>query len=255
MMLGLVTYMWGEKWDLPTVIKNLQLTGFKGVELRSGHKHGVEPSLSAEQRREVAKRFDDSCVTLVGLGSACEYHSADPAVVKKNIELTKEFIVLCHDCGGSGVKVRPNGLPKEVPVKQTLEQIGNALNEVAEFGSGYGVQIRLEVHGAGTQELPNIKTIMDVASHRNAAVCWNCNPTDLNAPGLKANFNLVKDRLGTIHIHDLITSYPWTTLFGLLNEAKFKGWTLVEEGKQTDDPIRVMQYYRLLWERMVAGSD
>ncbi|MBS0209478.1 MAG: sugar phosphate isomerase/epimerase [Planctomycetes bacterium] len=252
MELGLVTYMWGANWDLPTVIKNCQLTGFKGVELRSGHKHGVEPTLSADERREVAKRFADSGVDLVGLGSACEYHSADPAVVKQNIELTKEFVVLCHDCGGGGVKVRPNGLPKDVPVEKTLEQIGRAMNEVATFAAGYGVQIRLEVHGAGTQEVPNIKTIMDVATHPNATVCWNCNPTDLNGKGLQHNFDLVKDRLGTIHIHDLITSYPWQPLFDLLNGVKFKGWTLVEEGKQTEDPIRVMQYYRLLWERMVG---
>lgn len=51
MQLGLVTYMWGADWDLPTVIKNCQLTGFKGVELRSGHKHGVEPTLSSQDAR------------------------------------------------------------------------------------------------------------------------------------------------------------------------------------------------------------
>ena len=43
MQLGLVTYMWGADWDLPTLIKNCQLTGFRGVELRTAHKHGVEP--------------------------------------------------------------------------------------------------------------------------------------------------------------------------------------------------------------------
>jgi sugar phosphate isomerase/epimerase len=252
MRLGLVTYMWGADWDLPTIINNCRLTGFEGAELRSGHKHGVEPSLSADDRKEVAARFNDGGIALVGLGSACEYHSPDPAVVKKNIEETKAFIMLCHDCGGTGVKVRPNGLPKEVPVSKTLEQIGRSLNEVAEFGEGYGVQIRLEVHGKGTQELPNIKTIMDVADHPNAVVCWNCNETDLNGAGLDANFDLVKKRLGTIHIHDLISHYPWRKLFELLKQASFDGWTLVEEGKPTADPIRVMQYYRLLWETMAG---
>jgi sugar phosphate isomerase/epimerase len=252
MQLGLVTYMWGAEWDLPTVIKNCQLTGFKGVELRTSHKHGVEISLSPEQRREVAKRFGDSGVELVGLGTACEFHSSDKAVVKKNVEETKEFIKLCHDCGGTGVKVRPNGLPKEVPVAQTLEQIGRSLDEVAAFGEGYGVSIRLEVHGRGTDELPNVKTIMDNAKHRGATVCWNCNNTDLAGKGLDANFKLVQDRLGTIHIHDLISSYPWQQLFDLLKGAKFNGWTLLEEGDKTADPVRVMKYYRLLWERMTA---
>ncbi len=252
MHLGLVTYMWGAEWDLPTLIKNCRLTGFAGVELRSGHKHGVEPNLSADDRKRVAALFMESGVELVGLGSACEYHSPDPAVVKKNIELTKEFIKLCHDCGGTGVKVRPNALPKEAPVQQTLEQIGKALNEAAAFGEGYGVSIRLEVHGPGTSKLEHIKTIMDVADHPGATVCWNCNATDLDGAGLKANFDLVKNRLGTIHIHDLASSYPWVELFGLLKASGFEGWTLLEEGDPTADPIRVMKYYRLLWERMAG---
>jgi sugar phosphate isomerase/epimerase len=253
MQLGLVTYMWGADWDLPTLINNCRLTGFAGAELRSGHKHGVEPSLAPDERKRVAEAFRSSGVALVGLGTACEYHSPDPKVLQKNIDQTKAFIELVHDCGGGGVKVRPNGLPREVPVQKTLEQIGRSLAEVAEFGEGYGVPLRLEVHGQGTQEVPRIKTIMDVANHPNAFVCWNCNPTDTAGEGLKANFDLVKNRLGTIHIHDLISSYPWQRLFDLLKGSGFDGWTLVEEGKPTADPIRVMQYYRLLWERMTGS--
>lgn len=252
MQLGLVTYMWGADWDLPTLIKNLETTGFAGVELRSTHKHGVEPSLDKKQRVEVAKRFADSTVELVGLGSACEYHSPDPAVVKKNIEETKAFIELCHDIGGTGVKVRPNGLPKEVPVAKTLEQIGRALNEVAAYGAGYGVGIRLEVHGRGTDDLHHIKTIMDVADNPGVVVCWNCNPADVKPPGLEANYRLVEKRIGIYHIHDLISEYPWQQLFNLMKGSKFEGWNLLEEGARTADPIRVMRYYRKLWERMTA---
>lgn len=249
MQLGLVTYMWGAEWDLPTLIKNCEETGFAGVELRSTHKHGVEPSLTADERKEVAMRFMDSPVELVGLGSACEYHSPDPAVVRKNIDETKAFIHLCHDCGGTGVKVRPNGLPKEVPVEKTLEQIGKSLREVAEYGEGYGVQIRLEVHGHGTAALPYIQTMMDVADHSNARVCWNSNPTDLDGDGLEHNFNLVGKYLGaTTHIHDLISEYPWRDFFRLLKSVNYEGWTLLEEGSPPVEPIRVMKYYRALWE-------
>lgn len=252
MQLGLVTYQWGADWDLPTLIKNCQQTGFAGVELRTTHKHGVEPALDDMQRRDVAKRFADSGVELMGLGTTCEYHSPDPAVLKKNIEETKAFIKLCHDVGGSGVKVRPNGLPAGVPVAKTIEQIGKSLDEVAEFGEGYGVDIRLEIHGRGTSEIATIRKIMDVSRHRGSKLCWNCNAEDTAGPGLAANFNSVKDRLGTVHIHDLISNYPWRELFALLKAADFNGWTLLEEGSQTADPIRVMKYYRIVWETMTA---
>ncbi|MBX7165752.1 MAG: sugar phosphate isomerase/epimerase [Pirellulales bacterium] len=252
MQLGLVTYMWGADWDLPTLISNCAETGFRGVELRTGHKHGVETSLSAAERREVAARFADSPVTLVGLGTTCEFHSADADEVAKNVAEAKAAVQLCHDCGGSGIKVRPNGLPMSVSVSKTLEQIGRSLAEVARFGEGLGIVVRLEVHGRGTSELPHVRTIMDAADHPGAVVCWNSNPTDLAGEGLEHNFNLVKDRLGTIHIHELISEYPWQQLFALLKQSGFDGWTLLEEGNATADPLRVMKYYRLLWERMTA---
>ena len=252
MQLGLVTYNWGRNWDLPTLLAACEATGFKGVELRSTHKHGVEPSLNEEQREKVAQQFADSSVQCVGLGSACEYHSPDAAVLKKNIEETQAFIRLCHDVGGSGVKVRPNGLPKDVPVEKTLQQIGKALNEVAAFGEGFGVEIRLEVHGRGTAELPLVKRIMDVADHPNVGVCWNCNPTDLAGKGLEHNFNLVKDRFGaTVHIHDLRgTKYPWREFFGLLKAARYEGWTLIEEGKVPEDVVAAMKANLPIWRRL-----
>jgi sugar phosphate isomerase/epimerase len=251
MQLGLVTYMWGAEWDLTTLIQNCQATGFAGVELRASHRHGVEPMLSGPARADVQKRFADSGVTLVGLGSACEFHSPDPQVLAKNIEDTIAFIKLSHDVGGSGVKVRPNGLPKEVPAEKSLEQIGKALRQVAQFGAGYGQEIRLEVHGRETSDLGHIRRIMEIADHDNARVCWNSNPADLSGKGLEHNFELVRSYLGqTVHIHDLISDYPWRTLFNLLKKAGYEGWTLLEEGQPTADPIRVMRYYRLLWQAM-----
>src|SRR5207344_979580 len=106
-------------------------------------------NLSGEQRAEVKKRFADSKVKLFGLGSIFDYHTPDPAKLRKDIEATKEYIVLAQDVGATGVKVRPNGLPKEVPVEKTLEQIGKALHELGEFAQSHGQVIRLEVHGTG----------------------------------------------------------------------------------------------------------
>lgn len=253
MQLGLVTYNWGKDWDLPTIIANCEETGFEGVELRSTHKHGVEITLDAAGRKEVAKRFADSSVELAGLGSACEYQSPDPAQLKKNIDETKAFVRLCHDLGGGGVKVRPNGLPQEVPVNKTLEQIGRSLREVAEFAAGYGVVIRLEVHGRGTSELPHIKTIMDVAGHDNALVCWNCNQQDLEGAGLEHNFQLIADKINTVHIHDLRgQQYPWKELFRLLKKHNFSGWTLLEDGNVPDDIVGAMHENRKLWEGLAG---
>src|SRR5712691_8772801 len=62
--LGLVTYNLAANWDIETIIRNCEATDFQGVELRTTHKHGVEPMISKSRRAEVKKHFADSRVRL-----------------------------------------------------------------------------------------------------------------------------------------------------------------------------------------------
>lgn len=255
MRLGMVTYLWGAEWDLPTIIKNCAETGFEGVELRTTHKHGVEVSLTADQRLEVRKRFEDSPVAFVGPGTACEYHSPDPAVVAKNVDETKQFIELSHDIGGTGVKVRPNGFVKGEERAVTIARIGKALRECGEFAAGYGQEIRVEVHGPGTQELAVMQQIMRAADHPQVVVCWNSNPGEVVEGSIAGNFALVADKLGqTIHIHDLFDrDYPYREFFSLLKKQNYDGY-LLSESPATTDPLRVMRYYRTLFDELVQHA-
>jgi len=253
---GLVTYQWGKDWDLPTLLRNCEQAKVLGVELRTSHAHGVEPSLSDAERREVKKRFADSPVKLVSLGSAQDFHDPDPKKVEQSIEITKGFIKLGRDVGSSGVKVRPNALPKGVPQEKTTEQIGKALNVLGAFGADFGQQIRLEVHG-GCARLPIIKQIMDVATHPNVGICWNSNASDLEAPGLESNFNLVKTRLGaTTHVRLLdAKDYPYEQLLVLFLKANYHGWWLLEAGgKPPEDRVKALAEQRAVFEQILAKA-
>lgn len=247
MKLGTVTYNLAKDWDIASIIKNCTEANFQGVELRTTHAHGVEVSLNREQRAEVKKRFQDSPVELMGLGSAFDYHTPDQARLRADIAATKDYIVLAHDVGASGVKVRPNALPPEVPKEKTLEQIGKSLRELGGFASDHGVQIRLEVHGRETSLLPNIRRIIEVAGHKLVGVCWNSNQTDLEGDGFDHNFDLVKDKIFVVHMRDLyLDEYPFRRLLTRLNEVGFTGYCLAEI-PDSKDPVRVMRYYRSLW--------
>ncbi|MCK6501394.1 MAG: sugar phosphate isomerase/epimerase, partial [Nitrospira sp.] len=247
MKLGLVTYNLAKDWDIETIIRNCAETGFAGVELRTTHAHKVEVGLSKDERASIRKRFADSPVALYGLGSAFDYHTPDQDKLRRDIDATKEYIVLAQDVGATGVKVRPNGLPKEVPVEKTLEQIGRSLKELGQFGADHGQMIRLEVHGAGTSLLPNIRRIMEVADHPNVGVCWNSNQTDLEGDGFDANFNSVKARIVEVHMRDLfLEEYPWARLLKALVASGYRGFCLAEI-PESKDPVRVMRYFRGLW--------
>ena len=252
---GLVTYQWAKDWDLPTLIENCTKAKVFGVELRTTHKHGVEPNLTDTERADVRRRFANSPVKFLGIGSNERYDSPDPATVKKAIEATKAFIELSHDVGGSGVKVKPDSFHKEVPREKTIEQIGMSLNELAEFATGFGQQIRLEIHG-GCCQLPTIKAIMDVADNPNVALCWNSNPQDLEDPGLESNFNLVKARLGeTTHVHLMDSkTYPHQQLLDLYVKLDYSGWWLLEEGVIPADPAAELIKQREMFDKMLADS-
>lgn len=254
MKFGLVTYLWGQDMDLPTVISSCEKSGLGGVELRTEHKHGVEPKLSKMERAEVRKRFEDSSVELVGYGSNAQFHDAEPEKLKANIELTKQYVQLMHDCGGSGVKVKPNGFDKGVEKEKTIEQIGKALNEVAEYGQQYGQQIRVEVHGTGTSELPVMKAIFDIATHPNVAVCWNSNGEDLKGEGLAHNFKLVQDRFGkTAHVRELnMNDYPYEELFRLFAGISYDGWILLEARGNPSDKVAALIEQKQAFDALIA---
>lgn len=254
MQLGIVTYSIGKDWDLDTLIANCEETGFDGVELRTTHAHGVEVELSAAERAAVRKRFDDSKVEIVGLGSAFEYDAIDPGELKQHIEGTKEYIRLAHDLGVSGIKVRPNKIHVDegVEIETTLAQIGVSLAECGEFARDLGVQIRLEVHGRTTSDPVNIRKIMDYADHDNVFVCWNSNMTDLADGSIDGNFASLQEYIRLVHITELWNEYPWRRLFELLRQSGYSGFCLAEIPASAD-AVRLMRYYRALW-RALAGN-
>ncbi|HXA03909.1 MAG TPA: sugar phosphate isomerase/epimerase family protein [Bryobacteraceae bacterium] len=248
--LGCVTYNLLKDWDLETIIRNLEAAGYEAVELRTGHKHGIEPSLNEAQRNQVRERFQKSKVRLLSFGSTCEFESPDAAVRQQQVEIGKQWVSLAHDTGAWGVKVRPNGLPKGVPIETTIDNIAASLRELGDYGLRYGVEIWMEVHGHTTQNPPVAGAIMRAAKHQNVGVCWNSNPTDVVNGSVKASFELLKPWIRNVHINDLSNSYPWRELFTLLRDSGYERYTLAEVDPESKEPERFLRYYRALWTEL-----
>jgi sugar phosphate isomerase/epimerase len=249
MKLGAVTYNVLKDWDIETIIKNLEAAGFEGVELRTTHKHGVEPSIGPEERLRVRRRFENSKVRLVSLGTTCEFHSPDPAERKKQVEIGKQFVVLAHDTGAWGIKVRPNRLPQGVPPETTIQNIASGLRELGDYGAGYGVEIWVEVHGRETSKPPVMAAIMRAARHDNVGVCWNSNELDVVNGSVKPSFELLKQWIKHVHINELANDYPWRELFALLQQANYDRYTLMEV-QESKEPERFLRWYRALWTEL-----
>ena len=253
---GLVTYQWGKDWDLPTLIKNCEAAGLLGVEPRTTHAHAIEIPLNKSQRTEVKKRFADSPVTCVGLGSDERFDNPDPSTLKKAVEQTKAFLDLSRDIGASGVKVKPNSFHKGVDKEKTLEQIGKTFHQVAQYGSDIGQEVRMEVHGQCAA--PAIMAqIVQIADHPNAKICWNCNPQDMEGDGFDHNLKLLRSAFGaTCHIHELdgtYKPYPYDKLFKNFTQTGYNGWCLFETSTKPENRVKAMTENRKLFDQMIKA--
>ena len=253
--LGLVTYNVAKEWGLETLLRLVRDAGLEGVEFRTTHAHGVERTLTPAQRAEVRTRCADAGLLQTSLGTVCEFHSPDPAVVRQNVEDCREWVLLAKDIGARGVKVRPNGLPKDVPEEKTLEQIGRALAECGAYAGDHGVEIWVEVHGDQTKVPARMRRIMDACAHPSVGLTWNSNDTDVVDGSVAASFALLRPFIRCCHITDLRSAYPWRELFSLLDKTGFEGFTLCEypQPVPAGEGAAWLRTYRAHWDELKRG--
>ena len=248
--LGSVTYNLLQGFDVETIIKTLESVGFEAVELRTEHKHGVEPSLSAEERARIRRRFESSKVRLLSYGTTCRFQSPDPEERKKQLEIAKRFVDLARDTGALGIKIQPMGLPPDVPQETSIEYFGASMRELGDYGASKKVEIWMEVHGQGTQNPPVAAALLKAAGHENVGACWNCNPTDVQNGSVKESFALLGRYIRNVHLHELSDGkYPFREFFALLQQSGYNRYTLSEVA-ESKEPERYMRNFKALWTEL-----
>jgi sugar phosphate isomerase/epimerase len=251
--LGIVTYNIAATWDVAALLRICGAVGLNPVELRTTHRHGVEPTLTADQRRDVRRRFQDAGIEIWGCGTVCEFHSTDQAVVRRNIEDCRRFCQLVADIGGRGVKVRPNDLPQGVAPERTIAQIGRSLRDCGRAAADAGVEIWVEVHGPrGAAHPPNVRSMMQEADHASVGVTWNSNQTDIVGGSVAEYFRLLRPWIKSCHINELHAGYPYRELFRLLRETNYDRVALAEIQGMPDEASgeRLMRFYKALWTEL-----
>jgi sugar phosphate isomerase/epimerase len=248
--LGCITYNTLKDFAVDTIIRILEAAGFDGVELRTGHKHGVEPSIGPEERARVRQRFAESKVRLVSYGTTCRFQSPDPAEREKQLVIAKQFVDLARDTGALGIKIQPMGFPEGVSKETTIQNFGNSLHQLGDYGASQKVEIWMEVHGRGTSDPPVAAAIVKAAAHKNVGVCWNSNDTDVKNGSVKESFELLGPYIRSVHINELTNEqYPWRELFALLRGIHYDRYTFAEVA-ESKDPERFLRWYRALWIEM-----
>ena len=253
---GLVTYLWGRDLEIGDLITTCRAAGLDGVELRTSHAHGVEPGLDARARGQVRERFQDSGVVLVGIGSNERFDSPEPETLARAVGATREYLRLCADVGGSGVKVKPDSFHAGVDPEATIEQVGRTLGALGAEAADLGQELRLEVHG-GMSDPEVIARIIEVADHPAVKACWNCNARDLRGGGFLRNYQQLRPYFGgTLHCRRLDGGmYPSMDLLSLLKDDGYEGFVLLEAHSQPPrHRVSAMGNQRALFDRYATQS-
>ena len=254
MKLSLLTYDLARVWTLPKLIGVARACGFAGIEFRAeeGHQHSVELERTAVERRRIREQIEDAYLEAVGIGTSCEFDSADPAVRKANVEKAKRYVELAADIGARRVRVFGNNLSAAPRREECVRYVGESLRTLGEFAEPLGVDVLLEMHGQFNY-WGFARAAVETAAHARVGLVYNSDPRDLVAGSLAATYGQVRTLIRHVHLHGFTDGFPYPELFALLAADGYRGYLSSEvEGAEPSRELYFAMYAALF--RAWAGQ-
>ncbi len=251
MKLSFMTYGVGKAIARADLLEWLAEAGFDGVEWRLDLKqaHGVEASLSAEERGRVAGEVAAAGLRTVSVATGNAYHDAD--ALATNMEETRTRMDLARDLGAPRVRVFGNRFPEGEPRQAVIDRVTGALGELAAFGQEIGVTVGLELHGGF-----DWRACAEIAGRIDSpgfGLIWNSVPQDVVNGSVAEALEAVYPHMTHVHMHDLAgVDYPYRELFGLLKARGYEGHLSMEAERDVGPDARMfLHYYAELFKAWV----
>jgi sugar phosphate isomerase/epimerase len=176
--------------------------GYDGVEPRidSQHKHGVETTASAAQRREIKKQAAADGVAFACIATSCVF--ANPEITKQNVDYAFKCIDLAADVGAGRIRVFGGALAEDQKREDAVRIVADALRALAEHAQGRGVTVCMETHDSWC--LPeDVAAVMQGVNHPAIAVNWDImHPVRVCKVSMDQAFETLKPWIRHLHIHD-----------------------------------------------------
>lgn len=193
--------------DLAAILETARRFGYDGVEPRldSGHAHGIEVGISAQQRKSIKEQVDASGVELACLATSLTY--ADPANTVEMIEQTHERIDLAGDLAVPTIRVFGGGIPEGITREAAVDLLVNSLSQVADHAAQRGVIVCMETHDDWCDPA-NVAAVLSRVNHSAIAANWDImHPVLAGGVTMDAAFQALKPWIRHLHIHDGSKAY------------------------------------------------
>lgn len=190
-------------WTVEQIVGAAKRYGYEGVEFRLSvnHAHGVEVSMSEEQKSLVRRIFKDNGLTIACLASGVKFSSADESERRKMVEQAKAEIELAADLDCECIRVFGGNLPQSVSREDAHRYIADCLRELGEFAAPRSVFVCLETHDAFSQAR-HAAEVVKLAAHPNVAIIWDIRHPLAHGETMQEAFEHVKPFVKHCHIGD-----------------------------------------------------
>ena len=178
-----------------------QATGYAGFEPRidSGHGHGIEPDMPADQRREARRIMADSPVVLCCLATSVRL--ASRSGLSAALDAARRCIELCVDLGIPRMRVFGGPIDEGQTRGQAIDQMAGALDALsAEIGEA-DVCLCVETHDSWC-EPEHVARVMRRCRGRHVGVNWDLmHPLLAAHADMEETFGLLRPYIRHVHIH------------------------------------------------------
>jgi sugar phosphate isomerase/epimerase len=187
---------------LAEMVRVAEQYGYDGIEPRldAGHAHGIEASITSEERAAIRRLFADTEIGLACLATSLRY--ADPDQTKDMLRQTRERIDLAADVGAPALRVFGGRIPEGVSRQRAIELLVESLSSVAAYGAERGVTLCMETHDDWCDPL-HVAAVVGQVNHPAIAVNWDVmHPVRTGYTTMDEAFETLKPWIRHLHVHD-----------------------------------------------------
>jgi sugar phosphate isomerase/epimerase len=268
MRLSLLTYNMARNWELPKLLEFARQGGYAGIEFRAEarHKHGVELEANPEERREIRDRVQDAYLEVACIGLSSRFDTPDAQKRREVVERSMRYVELAADVNCRRLRVFGNDMPKEgqggdspTDRESVIRYVGDALRDLAEFATPYGVDVLLEMHGQFNYWY-FARSAVEHAAHAGVGIVYNSDNRDLVGGAVASTYNRVRHLIRHVHMHQFTRGFPYIELFSLLQRDGYDGYLSSELDPEVPTPEDYLLMYAQLfraWDALasVIGTD
>jgi len=187
---------------LDALLEVAKKIGYDAIEPRvsADHKHGIELASSASERAAIRAKAETAGIRYSCVATSCRY--ADPATVAANVAETHQYIDLAADIGADKLRVFGGQMGEELNREAAVEQVVQALSEVADHAGEKEVSICLETHDDWCDPF-HVAAVMAAVDHKYIAVNWDImHPVRTGAATMDEAYEILEPWIQYVHIHD-----------------------------------------------------